>query len=114
MYELRFGLGQFSIRVRHAQSLKDKRKVMQSLVQKMRNLGFSVTQSAHDDNPKQGSIGFAYAGRDHGQVEAALGEIDRLLIGDFDVLEVNKEIVDYSELGEDNFDWEPEDEFDKQ
>lgn len=114
MFDLKIGVGQVSLRMRHAQSLKDKRKVVQSLVQKLRNLGFSVTQSGHDDNPKQGSIGFAYAGSTHAQVNQALDEMERLLIGDFDVLEVNREVVDYSEIGEDEFDWEPEDEFDKQ
>jgi uncharacterized protein YlxP (DUF503 family) len=112
MYELKIGVGQVSLRLRYAQSLKDKRKVMQSLVQKLRNLGFSVTETGYADSPKQGSLGFAFAGHSAGQVDHALDEMQRLLVGDFEVLDVNKEIVDYSELGEDELDWEG-DEFDK-
>jgi uncharacterized protein YlxP (DUF503 family) len=98
--------------VRHAESLKDKRKVVQSLVQKLRNLGFSVTEAAHADNPKQGSIGIAFAGNSAVQVDRALEEMDKLLIGDFEVLDVNRQVFDYSDAKADTFSWEPDEDDD--
>ncbi len=108
MYDLRIGVGQVSIRLRYAETLKDKRRVMQSLATKLRNLGFSVTECAHGDSPKQGSLGFAFAGHSAVQVDHALDEMEKLMIGDFEILDLNRELIDYSQEGADAFSWEPD------
>lgn len=97
MVNLVVGVAQFSLLLRHARSLKDKRQVVQSLVTKLRNQGFSVTECAYSDLPKQASIGFAYAARDAGLAERALDEASRLFIGNFEVLHVNRQVFDFTE-----------------
>lgn len=106
MLELHVGVGRIHLRLRHARSLKDKRKVMQGLIQRMRNLGCSVTEAASQDSPKVGSIGFAFAGSSVSQVEDRFSEVGRLLLGDFEVLSYEREFVGYDadepELDPDN------------
>lgn len=82
MLDLHVGVGRIHLRLRHAQSLKDKRKVMQGLIQRMRNLGCSVTEADYQDTPKMGSIGFAFAGSSVGQVEDRFDAVGKLLLGD--------------------------------
>ncbi len=101
MTEFLVGVGRVTLHLRHAQSLKDKRRIVQSLVQKLRNEGFSVTETAYADEPKRGSIGYAYAGRDPAMVKQKMLETDRLFLGDFMVVENQRDILDYG--GDDAF-----------
>ncbi len=105
MTEFVVGVGRVTLHIRQAQSLKDKRRVLQSLKQKMRNEGFSVTESGHADEPKRGSLGYAFAGSSPAFVRQRLEEVDRMLVGDFVVVEHNKDVVDYG--GEDAFSENP-------
>jgi len=105
MTEFVVGVGCVTLHIRHAQSLKDKRRVLQSLVQKLRNEGFSVTESGHADDPKRGSIGYAFAASSPAFVRQRLEEVDRMLLGDFMVVEHRKDVVDYG--GEDAFSENP-------
>jgi uncharacterized protein len=89
------GVGKVTLHIRHAQSLKDKRRVVQSLVQKLRNEGFSVTETTYADDPKRGSLGYAFAGSGAAFVRRKLEEADRFLIGDFTVLEHHRDVLDY-------------------
>ncbi len=83
--------------------MKDKRKVVQSLVQKLRNRGFSVTDLSPSGSPKFAGIGFCYAGASASDVEAALRDAERLFWGDFEILDFSKELVDYENPGESLF-----------
>lgn len=105
MTEFVVGVGRITLHLRHAQSLKDKRRVLQSLVQKMRNEGFSVTESGHADEPKRGSIGYSFAGSSSGFVRKKLDDVDRFLVGEFMVVEHQKDVVDYG--GDDAFSENP-------
>ncbi len=96
MSTLIVGVGQVTLLFRHARSLKDKRHVMRSLMQKLRNHGFSVTECSEHDEVRQGILGFSYVGAHGGAVQQALDEAMRLFIGDFEVLGTNQDLFDYS------------------
>lgn len=83
------------LRMRHARSLKDKRHIVQALMQKLRNSGFSVTEVAHQDDPKRAHLGVAFAARDGQAVEHAMKELDRFLIGEFEVLGCFRDQIDF-------------------
>jgi uncharacterized protein YlxP (DUF503 family) len=95
MTEFVVGVGRVTLHLRHAQSLKDKRRAVQSLIQKLRNEGFSVTESAYADDPKRGSVGYSFAGSSPSFVRRKLEEVDRLLIGEYTVVEHQRDVLDY-------------------
>lgn len=96
MFELQIGVGKISLRLRHAQSLKDKRKVVQSLLTKLRNRGCSATEASGQDNPKLAHLGFSYAASSASDVLALFSEVEKLLWGEFEVVEFNRDMVDYT------------------
>ena len=96
MFKIFVAVGHLSLLLRHARGLKDKRQVVQSLTQKLRNLGFSVTESEFQDEPKRAGIGYGFVGSSHAQAMKALDDAERLFVGDFEVIEVKRELVDYS------------------
>ena len=91
------GVCQITLLFRHARSLKDKRNTMKSLTQKLKNRGFSVTQCAFAELPKQGALGFTFAGNSKGMVDQALDDGLRLFVGDFEISSKRKDVFDYSE-----------------
>lgn len=115
MFELFIGVGMVTLRVRHAQTLKDRRKAAQSLVKRLRNAGFSVTESGDAENLRVACVGFSYAGKAAADVDAVFRQVDPLLL-DFEVMEYHKETVDYTNPEEPVFsdsilDWrDPDDE----
>ena len=90
------GVAHVELYFRHARSLKDKRQVLKSIKQKLKNQGFSVSECGHVDNHKQGNLGFAFAGHQHTQVKKAILDAMELFIGEMEVLRVEKDIFDYS------------------
>lgn len=90
------GVGLVSLRIRSARSLKDRRQVMRSIIQKLRNQGFSATESDDATNSKLGSIGFAYVSPKAPDVERALEKAMRLFVGDFEVVSTSRDVFDYS------------------
>lgn len=90
------GVGQLDLLMRHSRSLKDKRQVLQSLKVQFRNHGFSVVELGPLDDFKQGSLGLSYAASSHQQVEEAFDKAARLLVGEFQVVRKQKEILDFS------------------
>lgn len=90
------GIGQVDILIRYARSLKDKRKIFQSLKQRLRNDGFSVVEYGPVESPKQGTLGVAYVGRSHAEVEQAFDRAAPYFLGDFEVISRTKEILDYA------------------
>ncbi|MFM8313314.1 MAG: DUF503 family protein, partial [Deltaproteobacteria bacterium] len=59
MEKVIIGAGIVSIWIRQARSLKDRRQITQSLVQKLRNDGFSAAEIDRGDNYKRAMIGFS-------------------------------------------------------
>lgn len=96
MFKIFVAVGHLSFLTRHARSLKDKRHITQSLTQKLRNRGFSVTESGFQEEPKRGGLGYVTVGSSMAQVTKALDDAERLFVGDFEVLEMKREIFDYS------------------
>lgn len=112
-YRLIIGVAHVTLYFRYAKSLKDKRRILSSLVERLRKQGFSVTECAYQDNPKRGSIGFSFVGRDQGFVDRALDEAMQLFHGDLSVSATDRDVFDYSFLREERHaspdDSEPED-----
>lgn len=100
MNHLFVGVGQVSVNLRQSQSLKDKRRYLSSVEQRLKNLGFSVTQCGNSDNPKRGTVGFVMAGAQHGAVERLLEEGVRLFYGEAEVMDSQTDVFDYSENSE--------------
>ncbi len=96
MIGLQVGVGLIRLRLRHCQTLKDKRRVTQSLIQKMRNSGASVTECGESDNTKLAALGVSFASSSVRQMEDRFDEIGRLLLGEFEVLEFHRDRIDYS------------------
>ena len=96
MFNLVVGVAQVSLYFRHAQSLKDKRQVLRGVIQKLKNQGFSVTESGHPDSAKQGSVAFAYVSTSANHVEKCIGDGLRLFDHGCEVLSSNYDVFDYS------------------
>jgi len=111
MIELVVGVGQVSLLLRHAQSLKDKRQVLRGIIQKLKNEGFSVTECAYADVAKRASVGFAYIGTQPERVKAVLDRGLRFFDGHGEIVGSHTEIFDYTGEIEITRDWdaEPED-----
>lgn len=90
------GVGQVSLLMRYARTLKEKRKVVQSLIQRLRNQGFSVSENGYSDVPQRGSLGFTYSARSVADANAALDGAERLFEGDFEVVQFDRDVFDYS------------------
>lgn len=99
LFSFKVGVAHVSLLFRHARSLKDKRQVIKSLTQRLKNLGFSVSETAFADEPKRGSLGFSFVSSEASTVTRALDEAFRLFVGDFEVLDTQRSVFDYS--GED-------------
>jgi uncharacterized protein YlxP (DUF503 family) len=93
--EMKVGLVLTTLYLRHSQSLKDKRRVLQSLIEKLRNSGFSVSEIAFQDNTKRASLGFAFVSSETGFVSEKLQKARRLFIGDYDVTVWEEKIENY-------------------
>ena len=100
--ELVVGVGYVSLLFRHAQSLKDKRQVLRSLSQKLKNSGFSVTECGYADDIKRGELGFTFAGHGIRYVQEQLDSAMFLFAGDYHVVTSKKDVFRYDELVKDD------------
>lgn len=103
------GISEVHLIFRQSRSLKDKRQILSSLIQKLRNEGFSASETDLMDDPKQGVIGFSYTGRDVGFVESKQLSTRDIFLGDFQVGRFRHELVNFG-LGDDPIElsWEEE------
>jgi uncharacterized protein YlxP (DUF503 family) len=102
MSHLFVGVAQVEVNLRHSGGMKDKRRFLNSIEQRLKNLGFSVTHSGHVDNPKRALIGFAIVGNQYKAVESLVDEGVRLFTGMMAVVDSQTDVFDYSESKEDN------------
>jgi len=89
------GVGRLSLFFRQARSLKDKRNVIQSLKQKLRNEGWSVVEISHEDDPKRAFLGCTYAAASYGGLESAFEKASFHFLGNFEVVQKSKEILEF-------------------
>ncbi len=67
------------LRLPHAQSLKDKRQVVRSLVDRAaRSNQVGAAEVAHADDPRRAVVGFAAVGGSPGHVTEVVDSIERL------------------------------------
>lgn len=96
LFSFQVGVAHVSLLLRHAQSLKDKRNVVKSLTQRLKNMGFSVAETAFAEEPKRASIGFSFVSGSGALVNEALDEAMRVFVGNFEVLDTQRSVFDYS------------------
>lgn len=105
MPSLVVGICHVTMFLRFSRSLKDKRQILLSLKQKLRNEGFSVAELGYTDSPKSGSLGFTYVGSDAAYVDRVLDEALRLFVGNCEVVNVERDVFDYAELKDRKIKW---------
>lgn len=89
------GVGRVSLFFRQSRNLKDKRSVLQSLKQKLRNEGFSVVEVGNQEEIKKGFLGFSYTGQSLSQVDTAFDKAASFLLGNFEVVGKSKEVLEF-------------------
>ncbi|MFM8270312.1 MAG: DUF503 domain-containing protein [Pseudomonadota bacterium] len=88
------GIARVSLFFRQSRNLKDKRAVLQSLKQKLRNKGWSVVEVGHQDDFKKAFLGFSYVASSAHAMEQAFNEAADVLIGRFEVVRKTREILE--------------------
>ena len=77
---MRIGILQFSLTIRWARSLKDKRQVVKSLKDRLRNrFNVSVAEIEDQDLPQTATMGIVMAGNDGRYINGALDKILNIL-----------------------------------
>ncbi len=109
MYSLVIGVCHVVLRLRHTKSLKEKRAVTKSLIDRLRNLGFSTVECGQRENLsanlREAHLGFTFAGTSTEGVSKILESSRRLFVGDYEVLKVDKEIYRYEPEESDDLSW---------
>jgi len=88
------GIGIVSLVIRHARSLKDRRQTVQSLIQRLKNSGFSASEINDGENYKRATIGFSICSGGAGFVEAEIEKAKRIFIGDFEIAHAKTEMIE--------------------
>lgn len=94
---LHIGIGYVTFFLRSSPTPKERRQILQSIAQKLRNRGFSVTTMSSADNVRQGSLGFSYAGNSHVATAKALEGAPPLWEG-LEVVQWDSEVLNYGEI----------------
>ncbi|MBI1861206.1 MAG: DUF503 domain-containing protein [Deltaproteobacteria bacterium] len=105
MYSLHTAICHVAMRLRGARSLKDKRQITQSIVSRLRNLGFSVCECGAQDDFKTAHIGFSFAGHSSQTVARVVDEGMRLFVGEFEVVKRDREIIQHAPTDSDDLSW---------
>jgi|GEM_PF-1558833 len=95
MGQLVIGVGQVVLNLRFAETLKDRRKVVQSLIQKLKNEGYSATDVGPDNQPKSAILGFSMAGPSRPWVDSQMEKAKQIFQGDFEILEAQTDVFEY-------------------
>lgn len=66
------GLMVLDLHIAGSQSLKDKRRPLRSVMQRLRNAGFSVSEVDHHDKHQRAQVAVSIVGRSAGNVEQLL------------------------------------------
>ena len=73
--------------IRQARSLKDKRRVVQSLKERIRaRFAVAIAEVDHLDNPQRAQLGIAVVGTDRRVLESVLGRVERYAARDSEAL----------------------------
>ena len=76
----------------HSQSLKARRSVVNSIKERLRNLGASVAEVGDSDLWQRATLGLAVVGGEAGVVDNVLARARRLVDGEF-----RAQVIDWSE-----------------
>jgi hypothetical protein len=88
------GAGFVSLWIRHAGSLKDRRQITQSLVQKLKNEGFSATEVSAGENFKRAMVAFSICSAGASYVTEQLEKVKRLFVGEFEVVYAKTDVME--------------------
>jgi uncharacterized protein YlxP (DUF503 family) len=89
------GIARVSLFFRQSRGLKDKRSVLQSLKQRLRNEGWSLVEVGHKDDCKRAFLGFSYVASSAHALELAFDKVSGLLMGNFEVVGKTREILEF-------------------
>ena len=92
------GTGIITLRIHDCRSLKGKRKVVKSVIQRIRNnFNASVAEVGANDIYQRAEIGIALAGNDHQVINAKLDKVLNLVedLGLAEVIDSEYEIITY-------------------
>jgi uncharacterized protein YlxP (DUF503 family) len=95
--KLHVGVLRLRVHLRFAQTLKDKRQVLKSAEQRIKNMGCSVTEFGFPEDATQSFIGISYVGHEYSQVETILNKAYDLFLSETEVIREDRDIFDYSE-----------------
>ncbi len=81
------GLSQFEIHIPGARSLKDKRRVVRSLMERLHNrYRISIAETDFHDLHQRAEIGLAVVGRSNSEVDRLLEDLHRAIEGNLDLV----------------------------
>ncbi len=90
------GIGQIQIRIHDCRSLKGKRRVVKTIINRIRNkFNASVAETGSNDIHQRGKIGVAIAGSDHAVVNSVLDKIFNFTedLGIAEIIDFEMEII---------------------
>ncbi len=90
------GIGQIRIRIHDCRSLKGKRRVVKTIINRIRNtFNASVAETGSNDIHQRGEIGIAIAGSDHAVVNSVLDKIFNFTedLGIAEIIDFEMEII---------------------
>lgn len=97
------GTGYVALFIRGARTLKDRRSVVQGILQKLKNEGFSVSEMSFGENVQRTAIAFSLVGNTHAFVSKKFDEALRFFEGPYYLVGKKKEIVEWEVSEEEGF-----------
>ncbi len=97
------GSGYVALFIRGAKTLKDRRSVIQSAVQKLKNEGFSVAEMDFGEDPQRTAVAFTFVGKSFAFVENKFDEALRVFNGPYYIVSKKKEIFQWEMDEEEGF-----------
>lgn len=92
------GIAIITLRLHECRSLKDKRRIVKSIIQKLRNnFNASVSEVGSNDMHQKAEIGIAMAGNDRQLMNSKLDKLINLIdeIGLAEIVDTEMEIINY-------------------
>lgn len=90
------GVGMFVLRIHDCRSLKGKRKIVKSIIQRLRNhFNAAVSEVGANDQWQRAEIGFAVVGNDRQMINSKMDKLFNMVdeIGLAEVIDTDMEII---------------------
>lgn len=97
------GSGYVALYIRGARTLKDRRSVIQGIIQKLKNEGFSVVEIDFGEDPKRVAVAFTLVGKSNAFVEEKFDWALTLFQGPYYIVSKKKEVFQWEVNEEEGF-----------